>query len=369
MLTQKLAKSFPSPSLFSGNIFNLIVEPIFAAWRQRGCYGVVTIAGQQASPAPRCIPKLEVDVRLLNLNLRPASWIACTVLLAGLSGQARADYIATTLGVAGPDYYAVLALSGANNVTLSGPASTSGNVGISSGTLSLTGSSGPVVSGNVYLSSGATLGAGGSQVTGSVLTNQSLSLANTDALAAAAAFNQLTATQSLGTITGATTIAGASGVNVIAISGLNLSNATLTLNGPAGSQFIINDSGAFTLNSSQILLTGGVTSQDVVFNVTSSNQISTSGSSSESVITGNILAPTSNISLAPGVMDGELIAGGPSINVASQIVASVGQIHSLAVVVPPSTPEPPAVLLLAIGAVIGHLMLSRFRRKSLVAPA
>jgi hypothetical protein len=312
---------------------------------------------------------LEIDVREVNLNVRPATWIACAVLLAGTCGQARADYIASTLGLAGPDYYAVLALTGANSTMLTGPATTSGNVGVSSGNLTLSGTSGTVVSGNVYLASGATLGSGGSQVTGTVSTNQNLSLVNTDALAAAAAFNALTPTQTVpgGAVTSTTTITGTSGVNVVDISNLNLNNQTLTLNGPAGSQFIINDSGGFTLSSGQILLTGGVTSQDVVFNVTSSDPITTSGTTS---ITGNILATNSNVSMSPGLLSGELIAGGSTIGLSSVQTGALPS-HGFSVVpfaapVVPSVPEPPAALLLGLGAVIGLSAASRFRRAQIL---
>ena len=45
--------------------------------------------------------------------------------------------------------------------------------------------------------------------------------------------------------------------------GINLGNGqTLTLNGSAGSQFVIN-SPSMTLNSGKIALTGGVTANDV----------------------------------------------------------------------------------------------------------
>ncbi len=46
------------------------------------------------------------------------------------------------------------------------------------------------------------------------------------------------------------------------------SNSTLTLDGVAGSAFIINVAGNFSLaNFSKIVLTGGLTPSDVLFNV------------------------------------------------------------------------------------------------------
>src|SRR5207248_10504045 len=47
---------------------------------------------------------------------------------------------------------------------------------------------------------------------------------------------------------------------------------TLTLNGAAGSAFVLNISGAFSLGgNAKILLTGGLTVSDVLFNITGSN--------------------------------------------------------------------------------------------------
>ena len=85
-------------------------------------------------------------------------------------------------------------------------------------------------------------------------------------------------------------LTGGAGINVISISGLNIGSNTLTINGPQGSEFIINDSGQFSLNAGKIVLTGGVTNSDVVFNVTSGSDISTAhGLNDESTINGIVL--------------------------------------------------------------------------------
>lgn len=297
--------------------------------------------------------------------------IAIGLLTVGLSPSAKADYINMNLGLAGPEYYAVLALAGASDIALNGPGTTQGNVGISSGTLSLNGSKGPEVNGNVILAGGANISIGNPpQVTGSVLTNQNLSLANTDALSAAAAFNALTPTQTVpgGGINGTTTINGSAGLNVLNISGINLGNGqTLTLNGPAGSEFIINDSGSLVLNSGKILLSGGVSNTDVVFNITSSgNQIQTSGGlNNESVINGIILAPNSGVAMAPGLINGELIAGGSTIHLVS------GASVELPMTPPPSSvPTPPAIVMMVLGGLIFPFVKGHFpRRQSLVQPS
>jgi choice-of-anchor A domain-containing protein len=158
-------------------------------------------------------------------------------------------------------------------------------------------------------------------VSGSILANQSATLnaANTAALNAASTFAGLSGT-SEGAINGTTTINATNpgGVNVFDVTGINLGNGqTLTLNGPPGTEFIVDDSGGITLNSGRILLTGGVTAADVVFNITGNGSISTSGGlNNESVLNGILLAPNSSVALSPGQINGELIAGG-SIDLAS----------------------------------------------------
>ena len=83
----------------------------------------------------------------------------------------------------------------------------------------------------------------------------------------------------------------------------------LTLNGPAGSQVILNDTGGVTLNSGQIVLTGGLSPSDVVF-LTGTTGLSTSGGlNNESVLAGIFLAPDAQVQLSPGALTGEIISG------------------------------------------------------------
>ncbi len=254
-----------------------------------------------------------------NGPLYRAAWATAAAL--ALAPSARAGFVEDTLASAGTSNYAILALSGAQDIALNGPGQTTGNVGVSSGTLALNGSAGPEVNGNVLLASGANISIGNPpQVTGTVSSNQNLSQANTDALNAAATFSGLPATQSLGAITGTTTVNGTAGINVIDITNLNLGNGqSLTLNGPPGAQFVINDSGGVTLNSGHINVSGGVTATDVVINVQASgNAISSSGGlNNESVVNAILLAPKSGVAFAPGLINGELIAGGQTIHLVS----------------------------------------------------
>jgi len=92
----------------------------------------------------------------------------------------------------------------------------------------------------------------------------------------------------------------------------------LTLSGNAGQQFIINFSGQISLNGStsggKILLAGGLTTHDVLFNYTGSSTgdaVKSSGGSSNNIpnaiFSGVYLVTTGDVSLAPGEIDGEVI--------------------------------------------------------------
>jgi hypothetical protein len=291
-------------------------------------------------------------------------WIASLFLLA-TTAAGRADFVTDTLGSAGPGNYALLSLTGATDIALNGPGTTTGNVGISSpGRLALDSSNGnpPVaIKGDVYLGNTASI-THPNQVQGTVFTNQDprLNQANVDARNAANTFAALAPTLSVpgNAINGTTTINGTAGVNVLDINSLHLGNGqALTLNGPAGAQFVVNDSGNFTLNSGRINLAGGLTPSDVVFNVTGRGpDVQTSGGlNNESVINGVLLATGRNIGLSPGLINGELIAGGQSIHLVSG--ASVNGSGA------PMVPAPPSVVLMGLGGVAFVALVTRSRRR------
>jgi len=75
--------------------------------------------------------------------------------------------------------------------------------------------------------------------------------------------------------------------------GNNGNGGTLTLNGAAGSAFVLNISGAFSLGgNARILLTGGLTVSDVLFNVTGSNSSFSIGG--DALFNGTLLAYNSS---------------------------------------------------------------------------
>lgn len=274
---------------------------------------------------------------------------ACTL---GLAPAARADFINATLGTAGPSNWGILSTGNSNtDFALNGPGTTVGNVGVgATGTLKLDSSNGnpaTAIIGNVFLSTGSSI-THPQQVQGSVFTSQDavLNQAAADAKAAAATFAGLSATNPTTSISNSTgTITGTAGLNVLNISGLNLNHGTLTLSAPKGGQFVINDSGQFTLNSGTIALAGGLTPSDVVLNLTgTSPDAQTSGGlNNESVVNGILLAENRNIGFAPGLVNGEVISDGSSIHFVSG--ASVNQTPPS----PPMVPEPASVLLLGLG--------------------
>jgi choice-of-anchor A domain-containing protein len=290
-------------------------------------------------------------------------------LLFGALGAVSApaqSYILNELGPAGPTGFvsafgspgfAILGRPGATDTHLNGPGTTIGNVGISAGTLSLDSSNPFAIKGNLYLASGATATHIPQQVNGSIFTGQDalLNTADSSALSAISTFSSLAPTiTGITSINGTETInpsPGANGVTVLDLKGINLGgNDVLTLTGPSTAQYVLNVTGDITLNSGKILLSGGLTPQDVVINDIGKNSIHTSGGlGNESIITGLLLAPNASIGFSPGLVNGEVIFGTPGAQWASgaSVVSPVPESSSLG-------------LMAAVGiAVVGRCVMRR----------
>ena len=98
------------------------------------------------------------------------------------------------------------------------------------------------------------------------------------------------------------------------LTGLQLNGGSqLILSGSSNDQFVFNISGALILNNSQVILTNGVSWQNVLFNITSSQTIQVAsgfnGAPGATTISGIILAPNSQVQITSGTVTGEIIAG------------------------------------------------------------
>jgi hypothetical protein len=156
----------------------------------------------------------------------------------------------------------------------------------------------------------------GPNVLSTVFNSALLNQAWTDATNASAMLASLTPTQTLGAITSGMTITeSAVGHYVLNISSINLNQSALTLSAPVGSTFVLNISGNITLNGGSqgggLLLAGGLTTNDVVYNLTGANSnLTTSGGGNAQSIHGIVLATGANasVNLHPGAIYGEVIA-------------------------------------------------------------
>jgi len=297
-------------------------------------------------------------------------------IIIGVSFVAHADTVSSDLGTAGPSNWGVLILSSSPNPQIN-QLDTIGTVGVDGGKLSVSGGSAVQITGNVYINSpgslqnsgtihgnvyvatGATVNNSGT-ISGKVFTGQTLTTlatANTAAASAYTTFKGLKPTQTVSgnTITGSsgtiTIIAkNNGGLNVINLTSINLNGATLNLQGAAGTQFVINISGNMNVQSgSSINETGGLSKDDVVFNVT--GNLSTSGPSA--TINGIVLDPIGSVQLSNGFIDGELVAGGSSVQIVSG--SHVTQVAPV--------PEPSSLILLGSGLIgMGTLVRRKTRR-------
>jgi choice-of-anchor A domain-containing protein len=134
-----------------------------------------------------------------------------------------------------------------------------------------------------------------------------LSHARLDAIAASTAATGLSATSTLNQINlkgkALTLDAG-----VYNLTRLQLNRATLTLSGTGS--FVFNISSAFALKSAQVLLAGGATEANVLFNYTGASDVAFSGNRGKgSVLHGIILALNSKVNMAAGLVVGEIISG------------------------------------------------------------
>lgn len=165
-------------------------------------------------------------------------------------------------------------------------------------------------------------------------------------------YSGLSATDtSISVITDTLTVTGSGGQNVLNLGGLNLGGEeVLTLDGGGSdSSFIVNIFGDLTLNSGRIELSGGLTFDEVLFNVIG-GKVSFSGGGNSSSLMGIILALDKEIAISPGLIQGSIIG--------TKITLTSGA--DLDTPVPP-IPVPAAVWLFAT-ALLGLVGFSKRRK-------
>jgi choice-of-anchor A domain-containing protein len=144
-----------------------------------------------------------------------------------------------------------------------------------------------------------------------------MSAENAAALAANTALGALSPTQTLGAITSSGTITGTPGTNVIRLAGVNMVKGSLTISGPIGSVFIINVTGGFNFSSSQMVLSGGVQANNIIWNfIGAGADINIFKPATQAY--GTFLAPYRNVIQNHAALNGRYIgAGGLSLTIHS----------------------------------------------------
>lgn len=156
-------------------------------------------------------------------------------------------------------------------------------------------------------------------VSGGILQNASsqtlLNQARSDAASAVTAALALTATHISDITSGGTLFT----PGVYSLSQINLNSPVLTLHGTASDYYVFNISDALTLSHASILLSGGLTADNVLFNITRTGGTGlgmSGGLATDSVLYGIVLANNSQVQETPGLVFGEIISG-DNISIAS----------------------------------------------------
>lgn len=219
------------------------------------------------------------------------------------------------INVGSADYFTVLAKgdAGFTDNTITGPSFVTGNYGLGGGKLSITGSS--KITGNLVKHSGTQVNGQGA-ISGSITTNDAqLDGAWADAMtlsdmAAAEAVTPAYASLTDVNISNPSkniTITGGPGEKVVlSLQSFAISNGTFTLQGTATTTFIINVAKNFSLNNGNIVLSGGVIPQNVLFNIRGSGgQVSLNQGTH---LPGVLLAINRKVDLSGGRVLGKVIA-------------------------------------------------------------
>jgi len=267
----------------------------------------------------------------------------CTAIavLAATSAALPASADSVNLGTASPLDWALLSVGG-STVTINNQSivrdynpTTGASAGVDSRPIGIQGTGGKLqesgngtIAGSALLADGTTLGITttntigggiyGSNLSGdpkgntvyNVSQNALLNQAAADLAYYSTLYRTLAATNTAVTsITGSMTLTGNAGQNVLNLSTLKLGGGqVLTLNGGGtNASFIINVTGDLVLTSGQIQLTGGLTYDEVLFNV--GGKVAFSGGGNASVLAGTVVDLNNSIQISPGLIQGSLFGG------------------------------------------------------------
>lgn len=243
-----------------------------------------------------------------------------------LSSPARASVV--DLGQAGQ--FTMLALGGSIDDSgplgpQSDPWTVDGKVGVVTPGQKFQASGSVKYNGPIYLHSGVTFNSsapGVPQPTMSAAVDHMLEQAKTDAFNAFNQISLLSATATYGAINNDMTISeSANGHYVFDISSITFSGGkALTLNGTKDSTFILRISDSLTLSPGSIVLSGGLTANNVLIDFTGTKDIQFSGGGNSSQVFGTILAPNATVGLHPGFVAGSIIANAITMSSGADIV-------------------------------------------------
>lgn len=220
---------------------------------------------------------------------------------------------ATMIGAA--DDFVVLALEN-GSLTINSANTIIGNVGYSANVTSNTNQKVDIFTGTAQVHSSstftytpATYNPSGGIFIGTV--DSKLEQANDDALSYSSSFSSLTPTHKLGALGDgdSRTIVSVSNQNVISMDSLNFKEDKLTLVGGVNDKFIFNVTGDFNFAGSEIVLQGGVSAANVVFNFPTLNDVMIDLYKANSVFYGTVLAPLGIVDYHnPATFNGRIIA-------------------------------------------------------------
>jgi hypothetical protein len=300
------------------------------------------------------IAGLEMSIARARGGVRAPAVTGVVALLAfALSTATPSLCQAQVTGLGSAANYGLLEDGG--NVSVNGFLNFSGvggNVGLQSSAVTVGIFDSFTVNGTAYEGSGVTIGGLGSFSATSIVTGQQSAL--TSAFAAAGSASSSDGALASTTSISSNTITGTQAVNVVNVSSIT---HDLTISGNANQVFVINVTGnsGNVINLSNITLTGGVTANHVLFNVTGSGNINLGNG----VVNGTFLDTGSgSVTLNGTAVTGGIIAGSGGMTVANSATITA---DSFAVV---NAPELPSITMAGVACllVLGRAGIARIKR-------